>query len=87
MKIKDYYAWSLHYMSPAISSRTLRKRLFKKFHKEIIKEGKRYKKYLNSTRKEEVKKAEKRYKLRFWYLNWLYIAIKRRKKIKESEYI
>lgn len=87
MKIKDYYAWSLHYMSPAISSRTLRKRLFKRFHKEIIKEGKRYKKYLNHSRREEVKKAEKRYKLRFWYLNRLYIAIKRKKKIKESEYI
>ena len=87
MKIKDYYSWSLHYISPSASSRTLRKRLFKKFHKEILKEGKKYKKYLSRERKKEVKEAEKRYRLRFLYLNWLYIVIKRKKKIKESEYI
>lgn len=87
MKIKDYYAWSLHYISPSASSRTLRKRLFKKFHKEILKEGKKYKKYLSEKRKREVREAEKRYRLRFLYLNGLYIAIKRKRKIKESEYI
>ena len=54
---------------------------------EILKEGKKYKKYLSRERKKEVKEAEKRYRLRFLYLNWLYIVIKRKKKIKESEYI
>lgn len=87
MKIKDYYAWSLHYLSPSASSRTLRKRLFKKFHKEIIKEGKKYMEYLSVDRHNEVAEAEKRYKLRFLYLNRIYIAIKRKSKNKESEYI
>lgn len=87
MKIKDYYAWSLHYLSSSASSQTLRKRLFKKFHKEIIKEGKKYRKYLSTNRLKEVKEAEKRYRLSFLYLNRLYIICKRKSKRKESEYI
>lgn len=87
MKIKDYYAWSLHYISPSASSRTLRKRLFKKFHREILKDGKKYKKYLSTERLTELEEAEKRYRLSFLYLSSIYIAFKRKTKRKESEYI
>lgn len=87
MKIKDYYAWSLHYISPSASSRTLRKRLFKKFHKELLKDGKKYKKYLSVDRLAELEEAEKRYRLSFLYLSCIYIAFKRKTKSKESEYI
>ena len=87
MKIKDYYAWSLHYISPSASSRTLRKRLFKKFHREILKDGKKYKKYLSTGRLTELEETEKRYRLSFLYLSSIYIAFKRKTKRKESEYI
>ena len=72
MKIRKYNTWSLRYTLPTAYSRTLRKRLFKAFHKEIIKEGKREMAYLSPERQKEVKAARKRYTFRCLYLTKIY---------------
>ena len=77
MRVKELSVWALHYTSPSASSRTLRKRLFKRFHREILSVGKKYYKYLSDDRKKEISEAKKRYHLRFWYLSMPYIVYKR----------
>ncbi len=74
-KIKQYSRMAFRYTNPSAYSRTLRKRLFTRFHKEIVKTGKEYYKYLNKDMQHEVKIAKKRYLLSFIYLNKLYIWI------------
>lgn len=84
MKIRELSFWTLHYTSPSASTRTLRKRLFKKFHREIINDGKKYFKYLSEDRKQEIKDAKKRYVLRWWYLSAPYRLYKRNQLRKKS---
>lgn len=74
-KIKQYARMAFRYTSPSAYSRTLRRRLFTRFHKEIAKTGREYYDFLSKDIQHEVRTAKKRYILSFLYLNRIYIWV------------